>query len=76
MTALWLFLGKVFVWSFGFYDLFGNVINWILFLVASAIFTYWCWMLVVGLGNNEDKEYKSPSKVIRPYYDPKIYKKG
>ncbi|MHA6697068.1 hypothetical protein [Chryseobacterium sp. A321] len=75
MTSFWLFLSDVFKWAFGFYDLFGNVLNWVLFFVASAIFIYWCWELMVPLGNNKDKDYKSPSKVKRPYYDPAIYKK-
>ncbi|MHA6726994.1 DUF6341 family protein [Chryseobacterium sp. A301] len=75
MTSFWLFLSDVFKWAFGFYDLFGNVLNWVLFVVASAIFIYWCWELMVPLGNNKDKDYKSPSKVKRPYYDPAIYKK-
>lgn len=76
MTSFWLFLSGVFKWTYGFYDAFGNVVNWILFIVASTLFTYWCYMLVAALGNNKDKDYKSPSKVIRPYYDPKIYKKN
>ncbi|MEC5394007.1 DUF6341 family protein [Bergeyella sp. RCAD1439] len=76
MTSLWLFLSKVFVWSFGFYDVFGYVLNWILFIVASVLFVYWCWELVVPLGNNKDKDYTSPSKEVRPYYDPEIMKKG
>ncbi|MDO5616121.1 MAG: hypothetical protein Q4G16_08015 [Cruoricaptor ignavus] len=75
MTSLWLFLSKVFVWSFGFYDAFGNVLNWILFIVASIIFIYWCWELIVPLGNNKDNDYTSPSKEVRPYYDPKIMKR-
>ena len=75
MTGFWLFLSGVFKWSFGLYDFAGNFLNWILFLVASALFIYWCWELIVPLGNNRDKAYKSPSKEIRPYYDPKIYKK-
>ena len=76
MTSLWLLLGDVFEWTFGFYDVFGTVLNWILFFVASALFIYWCWQLIVPLGNNKDRAYKSPSKEIRPYYDPEIYKKG
>ncbi len=76
MTSFWLFLSDVFKWSFGFFDLTANVLNWILFLVSCALFTYWCYVLVVTLGNNKDKEYVSPSKEIRPYYDPEIYKKG
>ncbi|MBS1572718.1 MAG: hypothetical protein JST62_10015 [Bacteroidetes bacterium] len=76
MTALWLLLSSIFKWSFQFYDMFGNVLNWVLFVVASAIFIYWCWELIVPLGNNKDKDYTSPSKEFRPYYDPKIYKKN
>lgn len=75
MTGFWLFLGGVFKWSFGFYDAAGNILNWILFLVVCALFIYWCWELVVPLGNNRDKGYQSPSKEIKPYYDPTIYKK-
>lgn len=76
MTSFFLFLSDVFKWSFQFFDLFGNLINWILFVVASVMFIYWCWELIVPLGNNKDKDYKSPSKEFRPYYDPKIMKKG
>ncbi len=75
MTGLFLFLSDVFIWTFQFFEIFGNVINWILFIVASVIFIYWCWELVVPLRNNEDRKYVSPSKVKRPYYDPEIYKK-
>ena len=75
MTSLFLLISDAFKWSFQFYDLFGNVLNWILFVVASAYFTYWCWELIVPLGNNKDNDYISPSKEPRPYYDPKIYKK-
>ena len=75
MTSFFLFLSSVFKWSFGFFDATGNVLNWILFLLASGIFTYWCWELVGPLGGDKDKGYKSPSKEIRPYYDPKIYNK-
>lgn len=76
MTSFWLFLSGVFTGSFRFYDAFGYVINWVLFIVACALFIYWCWELIVPLGNNEDKDYKSPSKEIRPYYDSEIMKKG
>ncbi len=75
MTGFWLFLSDVFKWSFGFYDLFGNVINWILFIVASVLFIYWCYVLVVDLDGDNDKEYFSPTEGKFPYYDPKIYKK-
>lgn len=75
-TSLWLFLSKVFKWSFGFYDATASVLNWVLFLVACSIFIYWCYTLVVTLGNNKDKEYYSPTEGKHPYYDPNIYKKG
>ncbi|MFB9121054.1 hypothetical protein ACFFUE_07620 [Bergeyella porcorum] len=75
MTSFWLFLSDLFKWSFNFYDIFGYVLNWILFIVASVLFIYWCWELIVPLGNNKDKQYKSPSKEIRPYYDPSIMKR-
>lgn len=75
MTGFWLFLSGVFKWSFGFYDAFGYVVNWILFLVACALFVYWCYTLVTRLGNNRDKEYYSPTEGKHPYYDPKIYRK-
>ena len=76
MTSIFLFLSDVFTWALGFFEAFGYVLNWILFIVASIIFIYWCWELVVPLGNNKDRDYKSPSKVKRPYYDTEIYKKG
>ncbi|EKB61738.1 hypothetical protein [Bergeyella zoohelcum] len=76
MTSLWLFLSDLFVASFSFYDMFGNVLNWIFFIVCCVLFVYWCWVLVVPLGGDKDLEYKSPSKEKRPYYDPKIMKKG
>jgi hypothetical protein len=76
MTSIFLFLSDVFKWSFGFFEAFGYLLNWILFIVASIIFIYWCWELVVPLGNNKDRDYKTPSKVIRPYYDPEVYKTG
>lgn len=75
MTSLWLFLSGVFKWAFQFYDAFGYILNWILFLVSCIFFVYWCWMLVVPLGNNRDRKYVSPSQVKRPYYDPEVYKK-
>lgn len=74
MTSFWLFLGKIFKWSFGFYDHFGYVLNWILFLVASAYFCYWCYTLVVTLGNNKDKEYHSDTEDNNPYYRTDLYK--
>lgn len=76
MTSFWLFLSKVFKWSFGFYDATAYALNWVLFLVACAIFVYWCYTLVAVLGNNKDKEYYSPTEGKYPYYDTKIYKKG
>ncbi len=75
MTSFWLWLSKVFVWTFGFFDLFGNVLNWVLFLVACSLFIYWCYTLIVALGINKDKEYFSPTEGKYPYYDPKIYNK-
>ena len=50
MTSFWLFLSDLFKWSFGFYDFAGNVLNWILFIVASTLFCYWCYVLVTTLG--------------------------
>ncbi len=75
MTSFFLFLSDAFKWSFGFFDAAGNIINWILFLVASALFTYWCWVLVSPLGGDKDKEYYSPTEGKFPYYDPKIHRK-
>ncbi|QOR73606.1 hypothetical protein SAMN05443429_106154 [Cruoricaptor ignavus] len=76
MTSFWLALSNFFKWTFGFFDFAGYVLNWILFLAASAIFIYWCYTLVVTLGNNKDKEYFSPTEGKHPYYDPEIYKKN
>ena len=75
MTSFFLFLSDAFKWAFGFYDIFGNVLNWILFAVCCVLFTYWCYVLVVNLGNNKDKEYYSPTEGKNHYYDPAIYKK-
>lgn len=75
MTSFWLFLSDVFKFVFGFYDMFGTVLNWILFLVVCAFFLYWCYVLVVTLGGDRDKEYFSPTEGKFPYYDPKLYKK-
>jgi hypothetical protein len=75
MTSFFLFLSKVFKWAFGFFDAFGNVLNWILFIVCCALFTYWCYVLVAKLGGDKDKDYYSPTEGNHPYYDPKIYKK-
>ena len=70
MTSFFLFLSDVFKWSFGFFDTFGNVLNWILFIVASGFFTYWCYTLVSTLGGDKDKEYSSSTEGKFPYYDP------
>ena len=75
MTSFWLFLSDVFKFSFQFYDLFGNVLNWILFTVASVLFIYWCYVLVVTLGNNKDKEYYSPTEGKFLYYNPDLHTK-
>ncbi|MFZ4930117.1 MULTISPECIES: DUF6341 family protein [unclassified Chryseobacterium] len=75
MTSFFLFLSKVFKWTFGFFDAFGNVLNWILFIVCCVMFTYWCYVLVVTLGGDKDKDYYSPTEGKNPYYDPNIYKK-
>lgn len=75
MTSIFLLISRVFKWSFGFFDFSANVLNWVLFLVASALFTYWCYVLWSVLGGDKDKEYFSPTAGHHPYYDPKIYKK-
>ena len=75
MTSFWLFLSGLFKWSFGFYDFSANFMNWILFFVACALFSYWVYVLIVTLGGNKDKEYFSPTEGHFPYYDPRIYKK-
>ncbi|WP_417430114.1 hypothetical protein [Halpernia sp.] len=75
MTSFWLFLSSVFKWSFGFFDFAGNVLNWILFFVALGFFCYWCYILIVQLGNNKDKEHHNDTYGKHPYYDPKIYNK-
>ena len=75
MTSFWLFLSSVFKWSFGFFDFAGNFVNWILFIVATVLFCYWCYVLVVTLGGDKGKEYFSPTEGHHPYYDPKIMKK-
>jgi hypothetical protein len=49
--------------------------NWILFFVASGIFTYWCYVLVSVLGNNKDKDYHSPTEGKFHYYNPEIHTK-
>jgi hypothetical protein len=75
MTSFWLFLSSVFKWSFGFYDFSANVLNWVLFFVTFGFFCYWCYILIVKLGNNTDEEYKNDTCGHYPYYDPKIYNK-
>ncbi len=75
MTSFWLFLSDVFTWSFGIFEAAGYVINWILFLAACALFIYWCYVLMVTLDGDNDKEYFSPTEGHHPYYDPKINKK-
>lgn len=75
MTSFWLFLSRVFEWSFGFFNLFSNVINWVLFLVAFGFFCYWCYVLISQLGGNKDKEYVNSTNGKNLYYDPKIYNK-
>lgn len=76
MTSFWLFLSDVFKGSFKFYDFAGNVSNWVLFAVSCILFVYWCYVLVVKLGGDKDKDYFSPTEGKHPYYDPKIYKKN
>lgn len=76
MTSFWLFLSDTFKWSFQFFDLTGNVINWILFIVSCALFIHWCIVLVTTLGGDKDKEYYSPTEGKFPYYDPKIYNRN
>lgn len=77
MTSFFLFLSDVFVWTFQFFEAFGNVINWILFLVSCALFIYWCWVLVAPLGGDKDKAYTlSKTDGKRPYYDPELYNKN
>jgi hypothetical protein len=48
--------------------------NWILFFVASGIFTYWCYVLLLG-NNNKDKDYHSPTEGKFHYYNPEIHTK-
>lgn len=73
MTSFWLFLSEMFKTSFKFFDYTGYVLNWILFLVGSVLFVYWCYVLIAKLGGDKDKEYFSPTEGKFPYYDPKIY---
>lgn len=75
MTSFYLFLSDVFKWSFQFFDFAGNLINWVLFIIACGMFTYWCYILIATLGNNKDKEYFSPTEGKYPYYDPELYSK-
>lgn len=76
MTSFFLFLSDLFKWSFGFFEVAGTVVNWLLFIAACAMFIYWCYVLVSALGNNRDKEYYSPTEGKHPYYDPNIHRKG
>lgn len=75
MTTIFLWISDLFKWSFGFFEFAGNFINWILFLVSMALFCYWCYILVITLGGDKDKEYHSPTAGKHPYYDPTIYNK-
>lgn len=74
MTDFWLWLSGVFKWSFGFFEHFGNEVNWILFLLCMVLFTYWCWVLVSRLGNNKDKHYHSKTEDGHNYYTEELYK--
>ena len=75
MTSIFLLISEFFKWSFGLFEFAGNILNWILFFAAVAIFTYWCYVLIKVLGGNKDKEYFSPTEGHYPYYDPRIYNK-
>ncbi len=75
MTSIFLLISRFFTWSFGFFDFAGNVLNWILFVAASALFCYWCYVLLSVLGGDKDKDYVSPTEGKFPYYDPNIYRK-
>ncbi|UJF30185.1 hypothetical protein L0B70_01955 [Kaistella sp. 97-N-M2] len=75
MTSIFLLISRFFKWSFGFFDFAANFVNWILFLVATVLFCYWCYVLIATLGGDKDKEYYSPTEGHHPYYDPKIYNK-
>ncbi|WP_234109048.1 MULTISPECIES: hypothetical protein [Chryseobacterium] len=76
MTSFWLHLSDLFKWSYRFFDFAGNFMNWILFIIASVMFCYWCYVLVATLGGDKDKAYHSPTEGKHPYYDPNIMKKG
>lgn len=73
MTSFWLFLSEVFKFSYKFYDLAGNVVNWVLFLAASIMFCYWCYTLITTFGNNKDKDYHSPTEGKYPYYNAELH---
>ena len=62
MTSFWLFLSKMFLASYKFYD-------------AFAYELYWCSVLIFELGGNKDKTYYSSTEGKFPYYDPKYYSK-
>jgi len=74
MTDFLLWLSGAFKWSFGFFDIFGNAINWILFIASVILFVYWCVVLITRLGGNKDKEYKSDTEAGHFYYTEKLYK--
>lgn len=74
MTDFLLWLSGAFKWSFGFFDAFGNVINWVLFIVASSMFFYWCWVLVAKFNGNKDKLYHSTTEEDHEYYTEELYK--
>lgn len=74
MTSFWLLLSSIFKWSYRFFDFAGNVMNWVLFIIAVGLFVYWCYVLIVTFGGQKDKTYHSPTEGKFPYYDPKIYK--
>ncbi len=75
MTSIFLLISKFFIWTFGIFEFAGNLLNWVLFLAATAIFCYWCYILLTTLGGNKDNAYVSPTGGKHPYYDPKIYRK-
>ena len=49
MTSFWLFLSKMFLASYKFYDAFAYELNWVLFIVGSGFFLYWCSVLIFEL---------------------------
>ena len=75
MTSIFLLISRFFKLSFGFFDFASNFVNWILFFAGTALFCYWCYVLISTLGGNKDKEYFSPTEGHHPYYDPKIHGK-